>query len=70
MSLPDHPVIRNMERTGSPSGKNPVYPICPICGAKCGEVYVRDRRGYIVGCRECISLMSAWERDECFPEED
>lgn len=28
--LPDHPVIQNMERTGYPDGKEPIFPICPV----------------------------------------
>lgn len=39
--IPDHPIIRNMERTGYPDGKEPrrkVY-LCPICGLPCHTVY-------------------------------
>ena len=28
--LPDHPIIRNLERTGYPDGKEPRYPHCPV----------------------------------------
>lgn len=28
--IPDHPVIRNMEATGYPDGKEPDYPHCPV----------------------------------------
>ena len=32
MNIPDHPVIRNMEATGTPDGKAEQYPRCPACG--------------------------------------
>jgi len=62
----DHPVIRNMERTGYPDGKEPDYPHCPICGFECGTVYY-NRDGEIAGCDECMSSRDAWEAEECFP---
>ena len=65
----DHPVIGNMERTGHPNGKEPEYPICPICGAECDEVYL-GKDDDVVGCMECIKPANAWERGECFPEEN
>ena len=37
--IPDHPVIRNMERTGYPEGKEPTYPHCPVCGEECDTIY-------------------------------
>lgn len=40
--LPDHPVIQNMERTGYPDGKEPTFPICPVCGEECEEIF-RDK---------------------------
>lgn len=33
--IPDHPVIRNLEATGYPDGKEPDYPHCPFCGEEC-----------------------------------
>ena len=66
-SIPDHPAIRNAERTGYPDGKEPEYPHCPICGEECDTVY-KDNSGDIVGCEECISTSDAWEAEECFPE--
>lgn len=65
----DHPIIENMERTGYPDGKEPVYPHCPICGEECDTIY-RDNAGDIVGCGECISTTDAWEVEDCFPQED
>lgn len=47
--LPDHPVIQNMERTGYPDGKEPTFPICPVCGEECEEIF-RDKDLNIVGC--------------------
>ena len=57
--LPDHPVIQNMERTGYPDGKEPTFPICPVCGEECEEIF-RDNDLNIVGCDICIE-------PECFP---
>lgn len=64
--LPDHPVIRNMERTGYPDGKEPEGPRCPICGSECETIY-RNGGHEIVGCDECISVYDAEETPECFP---
>lgn len=56
--IPDHPVIRNMERTGYPDGKEPEYPHCPVCGeTEISEVYVKDYG--IVGCDACITSVDA-----------
>lgn len=59
--IPDHPVIRNMERTGYPDGKAPTYPRCPICYEECSEVYKRDFE--IIGCDNCVSRESLTEDD-------
>ena len=64
--LPDHPVIQNMERTGYPDGKEPTFPICPVCGEECEEIF-RDKDLNIVGCDFCIKQSDAWEEPECFP---
>lgn len=64
--IPNHPVIQNMERTGYPDGKAPVYPHCPVCGKECGTIY-HDREGDIFGCDECIQTTDAWSTEECFP---
>ncbi len=70
-SIPDHPVIRNMERTGYPDGKAPTYPRCPVCGAECDTVYrSMENLDTIVGCDECIKTADAWEASECFPEKE
>ena len=68
MNIPDHPVIRNMEATGTPDGKEPVYPHCPICGKDCETVIVKD--GAVVCCDECGDFKDAWEVQECFPESE
>ena len=52
--LPDHPVIQNMERTGYPDGKEPTFPICPVCGEECEEIF-RDKDLNIVGCDISVS---------------
>ena len=56
--LPDHPVIQNMERTGYPDGKEPTFPICPVCGEECEEIF-RDKDLNIV----CLLYTSPSPRD-------
>lgn len=63
--VPDHPVIRNMERTGYPKAKEPEYPHCPVCGAECETVFTNEDLE-IIGCNECVSSKDAWEEPECF----
>ena len=58
--IPDHPVIRDMERTGYPDGREPEYPICPICGEEC-EIIYRDKYLDAVGCDGCILAVDAWD---------
>ncbi len=65
---PDHPVIRNMERTGYPDGKEPRQPVCPICGAECETMY-RECHGVYVGCDVCMRTEDAWEIEYCFPDD-
>lgn len=67
--IPDHPVIRNMERTGFPDGKEPATPKCPCCGEECETIYT-DRYGAHIGCDICVTTKNAWEVKDCFPEED
>ncbi len=67
-TVPDHPVIRNMELTGFPDGKEPTYPHCPRCGEECEYVVIVDRK--IRGCDVCAKYVSAWEMPECFPDEE
>ena len=49
----DHPVIRNMERTGTPDGKPEPEYRCPVCGDLCHELYV-DVHNDVLGCSECL----------------
>lgn len=67
MNIPNHPVIQNMERTGYPDGREPEYPICPICGEECEIIYKNKDRS-IIGCDMCISQEYAENVDECFSE--
>lgn len=56
--IPDHPVIRNMELTGYPDGKEPEYPHCPSCHAEeTTEIYVNKDGD--VGCGACITRKDA-----------
>lgn len=54
----DHPVIRNMERTGTPDGKAIPEYRCPVCDRLCNEYYV-DIRDNILGCNECLYCVDA-----------
>lgn len=65
--IPDHPAIRNAERTGHPDGKDPAYPVCPVCGEECERVYT-NRYSDVVGCDVCLTDGDAWEEPQCFPE--
>lgn len=56
----EHPVIRNMEKTGYPDGKTPKVPICPVCHNVCDTVYV-DQNQEIIGCDECLTAKDAWD---------
>ena len=62
--LPDHPVIRNMERTGYPDGKPPkVVCICNECGAEIfeGEKYYKfSDRQYCAECNEEGKKVAEW----------
>ena len=57
--IPDHPIIRNMERTGYPDGKEPAYPHCPCCHNECATVYLYD--GEVIGCDVCLTGKDAYE---------
>ena len=60
-NIPDHHVIRNMERYGTPDGKAPEYPVCPKCG-KQPEDFIRNKyTKEIVGCDRCTEPVF-WER--------
>lgn len=67
--IPDHPVIRNLEATGYPDGKEPEYPHCPLCGEECETIY-KDCYGAYVGCDVCIDTINAWDVSDCFPESE
>ena len=68
--IPDDPVIRNMERTGFPDGKEPQQPICPVCGEVCETVYREFGTDKIIGCNECICTEDACNCPLCFPSEE
>lgn len=69
IDIPDHPVIRNMERTGYPDGKEPKTPRCPVCGANCGYIYTY-KGSEVVGCDTCLTANDAYDVPECFTGED
>lgn len=67
--IPDHLVIRNLERTGYPDGKEPAYPHCPVCNCETDTLYLNKALA-IVGCDNCIATADAWEEPQCFPEKE
>lgn len=67
--IPDHPIIRNCERTGYPDGKEPPHPVCPVCGEECDTIY-KSRSGIIAGCDVCIVTQDAWDCLACFDNEE
>lgn len=58
-SLPDHPVIRHMERYGRPDGRCEFVPVCPLCNQECDTIYL-SYDGDVAGCDCCIQRKSAW----------
>ena len=60
-SIPDHPVIANMERTGYPDGKWPAPLLCPLCGGECETIYRTKEDREIVGCDLCIESIEPWD---------
>lgn len=63
-TLPDHPIIRNLELTGYPDGQEPECPRCPICHQQCDTIYRAGTE--IVGCDRCLEAVDAWKEKECF----
>ena len=56
-TVPDHPVIQNMERYGTPDGKPEPEHICPICGREYTVSYKSKMRHTFnewVGCDMCV----------------
>lgn len=66
--LPDRPSVAMALETGYPV---PVrWPVCPVCGAKCGTIYVSRETGERLGCEYCcdafddeVEPVDAWEED-------
>ena len=60
-SIPDHPVIANLERTGYPDGKWPSLLLCPLCGGECETIFRTKEDREIVGCDLCIECVDPWD---------
>lgn len=56
--MPDHPVIRNLERTGYPDGKLPEV-VCPNCGAACVTYYQDNYDDHIIAAN---TASAGWTR--------
>lgn len=59
----EHPVIKNLEGTGSPTGKELEAPICPMCGAET-DTFLKTVAREIVGCEQCVKPVDAWDYTE------
>lgn len=62
--LPDHPDIRRVMRTGSPTAISSLVYRCPRCRAELEPdetVYTAEFNGKvrIVGCAECVEIRTA-----------
>lgn len=53
-NLPDAAYIRNLRNTGYRDGKDPTYPVCPICEQTCETIYI-SADNEIVGCDQCMT---------------
>lgn len=62
--LPDHPVIHNMEMTGTPDGMPEKHTICPVCGEECETAYIRKTDGEPMGCDRCMEAADPWDYGE------
>lgn len=60
MNIPDHSVIQNRMRTGHPDGREPVEPVCPVCG-EAAEVFYTNKTFRIVGCCCCLTETEYFE---------
>lgn len=63
LQIPDHPIIRNMERTGYPDGKEPKDVTCPICGEPCETAYL-DVNRFWLGCDHCVQVVPAADLED------
>lgn len=61
-TIPDHPVIQNLIDTGWPSGHEPETPRCPVCGEETSR-FAKNKDNEIVGCIECVRIVSIFEED-------
>lgn len=55
----DHPIVRNLERTGTPDGRDEIDTSCPVCGQYAERYFIQDRE--IIGCNECIDSVDSTE---------
>ena len=69
----EHPDITAAERTGYPAGREPFWPVCPICGNETDTFYKTVRGDFgvngIVGCDLCIITADAWDETASSREE-
>lgn len=65
---PDHPAIRNAERTGFCDGREDREPVCPICENVCETIYRRRRDGEVLGCDVCIKTVEPEDESGCWPD--
>lgn len=67
----EHPDITAAERTGYPAGHEPIWPVCPVCGAETDTFFKSVvGTGGIIGCDHCIITTDAWDEVEISPGEE
>lgn len=54
-NLPDAAYIRNLRNSGYRDGKDPTYPVCPICEQTCETIYI-SADNEIVGCDQSMAI--------------
>lgn len=65
----EDPRLEQIIRTGFPDNRLDLPPRCPICGRECEDIYI-DSEGEVAGCNNCIRKYEAWEREECYPDNE
>lgn len=61
--IPDHPIVANLLRTGQPTTKQPVEPLCPVCNED-SEFFFVNKNGDVVGCERCLKMKYYYEFEE------
>ena len=63
-NIPDHPVVRSMERTGFPRHEDDIIGYCEVCGRPIYDGDVFDERGWLgsrIFCEEHMDVEEDYE---------